>query len=110
VAPFNPFLQCNSHNLRKNLQKKKRKKERKSPLLILRVFEFHLRVLRGINIMMVVRRAATGGRRDIYVYIIYMMERERVRERGGCRSLGHFSLCARPSTTELSEQKTVILH
>lgn len=70
VAPFNPFLQCNSHNLRKNLQKKKkeRKKERKSPLLILRVFEFHLRVLRGINIMMVVR-AIAGGRRDMYIYI-----------------------------------------
>lgn len=70
MAPFNPFLQCNSHNLRKNLQKKKkeRKKERKSPLLILRVFEFHLRVLRGINIMMVVR-AIAGGRRDMYIYI-----------------------------------------
>lgn len=58
-------------------KKKERKKERKSPLLILRVFEFHLRVLRGINIMMVVR-AVAGGRRDmyIYIYIVYMMEGE----------------------------------
>lgn len=79
-----------------------KKKERKSPLLILRIFEFHLRVLRGINIMMVVSVAA-GAR----IYNIYDGRRKRKR---GCRSLGHFSLCARPSTTELSEQKTVILH
>jgi len=77
APPVNPFLQCNSHNLRKNLQKKK--KERKSPLLILRVFEFHLRVLRGINIMMVVR-AAAGGRRDNNIYIHNLYDGRRKRE------------------------------